>query len=53
MSIDFDAIVLRRESQQDVRKLNHKQQQQFSLWFWGLLACPELYCDWSLHNQHS
>ena len=22
-------------------------------WFWGLLACPELYYDWSLHNQHS
>ena len=20
---------------------------------WILLACPELYCDWSLHNQHS
>ena len=24
-----------------------------SLWFWGLLACPELYCDWSVHNQNS
>ena len=24
-----------------------------SLWFWGLLAYPELYCDWPLHNQHS
>ena len=24
-----------------------------SLWFWGLLKCPELYCDWSVHNQHS
>ena len=24
-----------------------------SLWFWGLLACPELYRVWSLHNQHS
>ena len=24
-----------------------------SLWFWGLLACPELYCDWPVHNQHS
>ena len=23
-----------------------------SLWFWGLLACPEL-CDWWQHNQHS
>ena len=23
------------------------------LWFWGLLAYPELYCDWSVHNQHS
>ena len=24
-----------------------------SLWFWGLLACPELYCDWSPRNKHS
>ena len=24
-----------------------------SLWFWGLLAYPELYCDWPEHNQHS
>ena len=24
-----------------------------SLWFSGLLACPELHCDWSLPNQHS
>ena len=24
-----------------------------SLWFWGLLTCPELYCDWPVHNQHS
>ena len=24
-----------------------------SLWFSGLLSCPELYCDRSLHNQHS
>ena len=24
-----------------------------SLWFWSLLAYPELYCDWSVHNQHS
>ena len=24
-----------------------------SLWFWSLLACPELYCDWPVHNQHS
>ena len=24
-----------------------------SLWFWGLLAYPELYCDWPVHNQHS
>ena len=23
------------------------------MWFWGLLAYPELYCDWSVHNQHS
>ena len=22
-----------------------------SLWFYGLLACPELHCDWSLHNH--
>ena len=22
------------------------------LWCWGLLSCPELYCDWSIHNQH-
>ena len=24
-----------------------------SLWFWGLLAYPELYCDWPVHDQHS
>ena len=24
-----------------------------SLWFWGLLAYPELYCDWPVYNQHS
>ena len=24
-----------------------------SLWFWGLLAYPELYCEWPEHNQHS
>ena len=24
-----------------------------SLWFWGLLVYPELYCDWPVHNQHS
>ena len=24
-----------------------------SFWFWGLLACPELYFDWALDNQHS
>ena len=24
-----------------------------SLWFCSLLACPELYCNWSVHNQHS
>ena len=24
-----------------------------SLWFWGLLAYPELYCDWPEHDQHS
>ena len=23
------------------------------LWFWGLLAYPELYCDWPEHDQHS
>ena len=23
----------------------------FSLWFCGLLSRPELYCDWSLHNN--
>ena len=24
-----------------------------SLWFWGLLACPEFFCDGPVHNQHS
>ena len=24
-----------------------------SLWFWGLLVYPELYCDWPVYNQHS
>ena len=24
-----------------------------NFWFWGLLAYPELYCDWPVHNQHS
>ena len=24
-----------------------------SLWFCGLLACPELHCDWSPHSQYS
>ena len=24
-----------------------------SLWFSVLRAYPELYCDWSVHNQHS
>ena len=24
-----------------------------SLWFWGLLAYPERYSDWPVHNQHS
>ena len=24
-----------------------------SLWFWGFLAYPELYCNWPVHNQHS
>ena len=24
-----------------------------SLRFWGLLPCPEHYCDWSPHNEHS
>ena len=24
-----------------------------NLWFWGLLAYPEFYCDWPVHNQHS
>ena len=24
-----------------------------SLWFLGLLACHELYCEWPVHNQHS
>ena len=24
-----------------------------SLWFCGLLACPELYCNWLVENQHS
>ena len=24
-----------------------------NLCFWGLLAYPELYCDWPVHNQHS
>ena len=24
-----------------------------SLWFCGLLACPNLCCDWSQHNEHS
>ena len=24
-----------------------------SLWFCGLLVCPEYYCDWSLHNKCS
>ena len=24
-----------------------------SLWCWDLLSCSELYCDWSLHNEHS
>ena len=24
-----------------------------SLWFWCLLAYPELHCDWPVHNQHS
>ena len=24
-----------------------------TLWFCTLLACPELYCDWPVHNQHS
>ena len=24
-----------------------------SLWFWGFLVYPELYCDWPVHNQHS
>ena len=23
------------------------------LWFWGLLACPELCCEWPEHNQLS
>ena len=22
-----------------------------SLWFWSLLACPKLYCDWQVHNH--
>ena len=24
-----------------------------SLWFCGLLACPDLCCDWSSYNKHS
>ena len=24
-----------------------------SLWFWGLLACLEVYCDWPVHNQQT
>ena len=24
-----------------------------SLWSWGLLVRPELYCDWPVHNRHS
>ena len=24
-----------------------------SLWFWGLIAYPKLYCNWPVHNQHS
>lgn len=38
-----------------MRKLNCKQQrhQLVSGFQCGLLACPEIYCDWSLHYQHS
>ena len=24
-----------------------------SLWFWGLIAYPKLYCNWPVHSQHS
>ena len=38
-----------------MRKLNCKQQhhQLVSGFQCGLLACPEIYYDWSLQNQHS
>lgn len=38
-----------------MRKLNCKQQHNklVSGFHCGLLTCPEIYCDWSLHNQHS
>ena len=36
------------------RKITKRQTATvISLWFWGLLAYPELYCDWPVHNQHS
>ena len=38
-----------------IRRKITKQQTEMviSLWFWGLRGCPELYCDWPVHNQHS
>ena len=38
-----------------MRKLNCKQQHNklVSGFQCGFLACTEIYCDWSLHNQHS
>ena len=36
--------VRREKTEPQARKL-------ISLWFCGLLACPDLCCDWSQHNS--
>ena len=34
-------------------KIRQQTPTVISLLFWGLLACPKLHCDWSLHNEYS
>ena len=48
----WNVIVLKEINQlREITKLQTAM--VISLWFWGLLAYPKLYCDWPVHNQHS
>ena len=49
--MEFYCFARNKPTRREITKLQTAT--VISLWFWGLLVYPKLYCDWPVYNQHS